>query len=62
MVDIQLCGVENDYIETLGFNLLSGRSFSKEFTADSASIILNEAAVMNWDYETRRCSWEKNSV
>ncbi len=28
-VDIRLTGVENDYIETLGIKLLSGRSFSK---------------------------------
>lgn len=50
-VDIHLSAVENDYIETLGFKLLSGRSFSKEFTADSASIILNEAAVKELGYD-----------
>lgn len=50
-VDIRLAAVENDYIETLGFKLLSGRSFSKEFTADSAGIILNEAAVKELGYK-----------
>ena len=49
-VDIHLTAVENDYIETLGFQLLSGRAFSKEFTADSASILLNEAAVKQLGY------------
>lgn len=44
-VDIRFAAVENDYTETLGFKILSGRTFSKQFTADSNSIILNEAAV-----------------
>jgi len=52
VVDIRLSAIENEYIETLGFKLLSGRSFSKEFTADSASIILNEAAVIQLGYKT----------
>ena len=51
VVDIHLSAIENDYIETLGVKLLSGRSFSKEFTADSAGIILNEAAVMQLGYK-----------
>jgi len=33
-----------DYTKTLGIKLLSGRDFSKDF-ADSASVVLNEAAV-----------------
>ena len=51
VVDIRLSAIENQYIETLGIQLLSGRTFSKEFTADSASIILNEAAVKQLGYE-----------
>src|SRR5204862_6554003 len=51
VIDIQLAAVENDYIETLGFKLLHGRSFAKEFTADSNAIILNEAAVKVLGYE-----------
>ena len=51
VVDIHLSSIENDYIETLGFKLLSGRSFSKEFKADSAGIILNESAVKELGYE-----------
>jgi putative ABC transport system permease protein len=52
VVDVRLSAIENDYIETLGFKLLTGRSFSKEFTADSSSIILNEAAVIQLGYKT----------
>ncbi|MCW3117857.1 MAG: transporter, permease protein [Chitinophagaceae bacterium] len=50
IVDIRLSGIENDYIETLGIKLVSGRTFSKEFTTDSASIILNETAVRELGY------------
>ena len=49
-VDIHLTAIGNDYIETLGFQLLSGRTFSKDFTADSAGIILNETAVKQLGY------------
>lgn len=52
IVDIHLATIENDYIETLGFKLLNGRTFSKDFTADSSSIILNETAVKQLGYTT----------
>src|SRR6185437_14476139 len=51
-VDVHLAAVENGYIETLGFKLLSGRAFSKDFTNDSASIILNETAIKQLGYTT----------
>ncbi len=51
MVDIHLAAIENDYIKTLGMVLVSGRSFSKEFTGDSAGIILNETAIKQLGYE-----------
>ncbi|MEP7141912.1 MAG: ABC transporter permease [Ferruginibacter sp.] len=59
VVDIRLSVIENNYIETLGIQLLSGRSFSKEFTADSASIILNEAAVKELGYENSNAVGKK---
>jgi predicted permease len=34
-----------DFIETMGMHIKEGRSFSRNFGADSATIILNEAAV-----------------
>jgi putative ABC transport system permease protein len=49
-VDVHVSAVGDDYLQTLGFRLLSGRAFSKEFTADSASIILNETAVKKFGY------------
>ncbi|MES1220223.1 MAG: FtsX-like permease family protein, partial [Bacteroidota bacterium] len=58
-VDVRLTGVENDYIETLGIKVLSGRSFSKEFTADSASIILNETAVKEFGYKPENAIGKK---
>jgi len=50
-VDIHLSAIGDEYLETLGITLLSGRSFSKEFTGDSANIILNETAVKALGYE-----------
>jgi ABC-type antimicrobial peptide transport system permease subunit len=37
--------VNHDLIETLGVELAEGRSFSREFTTDTAKIIFNEAAI-----------------
>ncbi len=58
-VDVHLATVENGYIETLGFQVMSGRSFSEEFTADSASIILNEQAVKQMGYDPRNIIGKK---
>jgi putative ABC transport system permease protein len=58
-VDIQLSTVENDFFETLGFKLLYGRTFSKEFTADSSNIILNEAALKQLGYEPKNAVGKK---
>ncbi|MCH8981016.1 ABC transporter permease [candidate division KSB1 bacterium] len=40
-----------DYIETLGIELLAGRSFSRDFGSDSSAYIINEAAMkkFGWD-------------
>ncbi len=38
-------GAGYDFIETMGMQMKSGRSFSKTFGTDTSSIILNEAAV-----------------
>jgi len=51
VTDVHLATVENDYFKTLGFTMLSGRGFSKEFTADSNSIVLNEAALKELGYD-----------
>ncbi len=58
----------NDYIETLGFELLYGRSFSKNKKKDSLGIILNEMAVKKLGYESENAigrkiyyDWEKEN-
>ncbi len=50
VIDIHLANVGNDYFETLGLKLVAGRGFSKDFTADSNSIILNETALHELGY------------
>lgn len=37
--------IDSDYLKTLGIKLIEGRNFSKDFSTDSASIILNQTAV-----------------
>jgi putative ABC transport system permease protein len=37
-------GIDDQYIPTMGMQMVDGRNFSKEFSADSAGIIINEAA------------------
>ncbi len=43
--------IDGDYVETLGLELVAGRDFAPEFTADSAAVLLNETAVkaLGWD-------------
>jgi putative ABC transport system permease protein len=51
VVDVRLSAVEDNYIEALELKLLYGRSFSKDFRADSNGIVLNEAAVREFGYK-----------
>lgn len=50
-VDIHFATVEDDYVETLGLQMVAGRSFTRDFGGDSSSIILNEAAVRELGYD-----------
>lgn len=43
-ISVQKWVVDEDYVETMGMQMLEGRSFSKEIAADTASLILNESA------------------
>lgn len=36
--------IDENYIPTMGMNLIAGRNFSKEFGADSTNVIINETA------------------
>ncbi|MES2647244.1 MAG: ABC transporter permease [Bacteroidota bacterium] len=47
--------VEDNYISTLGMEIVHGRNFSPEFATDSNGIILNETAA-------RALGWEKNAI
>ena len=47
--------VDENYISTLGIQLLEGRNFSKQFSTDSGSVILNEAAAVAF-------GWRKGAV
>jgi putative ABC transport system permease protein len=47
--------VDEQYIPTLGINMLAGRNFSKDLASDSSAVIINEAAV-------RSFGWGKNAV
>lgn len=46
--------IDENFFDVFGVTLLNGRGFSKEFTADSSNLIVNEKAleIMNMDAET----------
>lgn len=44
-VSIQMWQVDEDYIPTLGMQIIKGRNFSNDYPTDSSGVILNEAAV-----------------
>ncbi len=44
-VSIQSWNVDEQYVETLGMEIIQGRNFSKERETDEQTVILNEAAV-----------------
>jgi putative ABC transport system permease protein len=43
-LNTQIWGIDEDYINTLGMKIISGRDFSKEMLTDSTGLIINEAA------------------
>jgi ABC-type antimicrobial peptide transport system permease subunit len=45
IIPFQLIDCNYDMIETLGIEMKEGRAFSREFTADTSSIIFNEAGI-----------------
>lgn len=42
--------VDHDHLETMGYSLIEGRFFSKDFPSDTAAIILNETAYKQMDF------------
>jgi len=59
VVDLRIAGANIGFIETLGFTVLSGRTFSESFTADSNAVILNETAVKELGYTTATAPGKK---
>jgi putative ABC transport system permease protein len=49
-VSMQTWDVDDQYIPTLGMEMVAGRNFSKEFPTDSAGIIINEAAARMYNF------------
>jgi putative ABC transport system permease protein len=49
-VDITSANIGEEYIETLGIELLHGRGFSKDFLNDTSAVVLNEAAILELGY------------
>ncbi|MBR9999177.1 MAG: ABC transporter permease [Cyclobacteriaceae bacterium] len=43
--------VDYDYIPTLGMEIVEGRNFSRDFSTDSAAVILNETAVRRFGFK-----------
>ena len=42
--------VDEDYLQTMGMKLVKGRNFSREFSTDTAAVIINEAAAAIFGY------------
>ena len=43
--------IDEDYLPTLGISLAQGRNFSKAFSTESSSVLLNEAAVRAYGFK-----------
>lgn len=59
VVDIHLASIEENYFKTLGLQILYGREFSKDFTADENGIIINEAACKELGYDVKTAPGRK---
>jgi len=44
MISMQKWTIDEDYLETMGMELVEGRNFSRDMAADTAALILNESA------------------
>ncbi|MBI9072227.1 MAG: ABC transporter permease [Melioribacteraceae bacterium] len=50
-VAVQQWQVDNDYIKTMGMEIVEGRDFSKEFGNENENIIINEAMVKQFGFK-----------
>lgn len=51
-ISFEFAQVDYGLIETMGFEVLSGRAFSREYGADTSHVIVNEAALEVMGFET----------
>jgi putative ABC transport system permease protein len=49
--NMQVWGIDHDYLTTLGMKIVKGRGFQKEFGSDSSAVIINEttAGILGYD-------------
>lgn len=52
MVGLQTWDVDYDYVKTMGMKIIEGRDFSADFLSDSSGVIVNQAALRHFNYET----------
>ncbi len=50
-INMQTWDVDEDYLKTMGMELVSGRNFSKEFPTDSSATMINETTAALLGYE-----------
>lgn len=61
-VVIKVLGVDSDFIPTYDMEMAGGRNFSKDYSRDSASFILNEASVKTIGWESAEAAVDQNFV
>ncbi len=49
---MQIWTVDHDFIKTMGMELAEGRDFSKDFSTDSTTVIINQAAAVRMGFES----------
>lgn len=52
-LDLQTWSVDENYIPTLGMEIIQGRNFNKEMKTDTTAVILNEEAVRLFGYQDK---------
>jgi putative ABC transport system permease protein len=50
-VSIQIWDIDEDYVETMGMNLIEGRSFDSNMATDSQAVIINQTAAKLLGFE-----------
>jgi putative ABC transport system permease protein len=52
--DVKYLAVDHDFVPTYGIHMAAGRNFSRDFATDTASFVLNEAAITAMGWKTPR--------